>query len=93
MAASGLGCTAIADFPGDKVHPAFRQGLILSIFTLVWLWAGMTYFDVESPYKAWFELQASGDKVKIGVWAAIGFMLAADAVWLVFYGLRKGRIR
>jgi hypothetical protein len=76
--------------PGGIVHPSLRQGVILSIATLVWIWGGMHYFDVQSPYVAWFNHQMPGDKVKIGVWVGIGFMLLADAVFLVQHGLRQG---
>ena len=75
------------------MHPAFRKGLILCIATLVWFYAGIHFFDIQSPYVEWFNQQMPATKVKSGIWAALGGMLAVDAVWMVSYGLRQGRIR
>ena len=71
------------------MHPALRKGIILAIGTLVWIWGGMHYFDVQTPYGEWFNRQLPGDKVWIGVWIGMSVLMISDALYLIQHGFRQ----
>jgi hypothetical protein len=60
---------------------------------IAWTYLGMGYFDVQTPYMAWFDKLAPGDKVEVGVWLGIGILILSDAVFLLRHGLFGGGAR